>query len=225
MTPKPSLEVALSGKLAGPRRAIVVLTALLTMAMAANAASPDPKPAKGFWKVLVKPHAKWELHETPPGSGGADCKIVVETYDVRKVGGADVARLQWRLFCDKKVLDYLPDDHLMKQVAVTDAGLYLLSRDASDSVIADALKGKPSRSDPPKPYKGSRINEGRYLDVRELEGGVVACMGEGPMPGAAQCDDICYGEMCVSASAGIVNVIGTWAPGLGTYVQKGFKVR
>jgi hypothetical protein len=48
-------------------------------------------------------------------------------------------------------------------------------------------------------------------------------MGEDPMPGDGDCEDVCYGEMCVSATAGVVSLTARWAPGTSMYAQKGFK--
>src|SRR5262245_4709583 len=60
-----------------------------------------PTPPKGFWKVLVQPKAKWTVAffggEKPIDASDYHPEpITIETYDVRKVGTADVARLRWR---------------------------------------------------------------------------------------------------------------------------------
>jgi hypothetical protein len=182
----------------------------------------QPAPGKGFWKVLVKPGAKWVLRDTIAEEavkegkpnitiGGEDRgkridKITIETYDVRKVGTADVARLRWTLN-DKG--DPLAGTQArdITQVAVTKDGLYLLTDDMDDAKVAERLKGKPSRSDPPKAYKGTKQNFGRFLAI---DGGEV-CMGEGPMPGAGDCDTTCEGRVCLTVD-GITRLDGNWAP-------------
>jgi hypothetical protein len=100
---------------------------------------------------------------------------------------------------------------------VTPAGLYILSADMDDAKVAEALKKKPSRSDPPKAYKGSKQNNGRYLHIESDD---LVCMGYEPLPGAPECDDTCFGEVCVSSKHGIVKLSGTWAPENSIYDQE-----
>lgn len=181
------------------------------------AGADSKKPGKGFWRILVKPHATWVLHETIKDEDKRTIKV--ETYDVRKVAGADVARLRWTLTSGKDSSDIgSTDEGRYTQVAVTQAGLYLLTQDMDDAKVADALKNKPSRSDPPKPYDGTKRNEGRYLHIR---GNDLVCLGEGPRPGDGDCPDTCFGEVCISGSAGVVELSGNWAPGVSAFAQDG----
>lgn len=170
---------------------------------------------KGFWKVLVTPNAKWVLTETVGEADRRD-KVIVETYDVRKVAGADVARLRWMLHAPgEKPEDIGNSSGRFTQVAVTKAGLYLLDDGMDDAAITLALKKKPSRSDPPKPYEGTKRNQGRYLLIRNE----AVCVGEGPLPGDGDCADTCFGEMCIGSPEGIVSLSGTWAPGYSEFEQ------
>jgi len=187
----------------------IVLPCLVLGALCLPAVAKEPAAPKGFWKVLVKPNAKWVLHDTI----GDDKKatVTVETYDVRKVGGADVARLRWTMTSgDGKFKEdaALGGSLTPTQVAVTAKGIYLLDASMDDAKIQKALKGKPSRSDPPKSYKGTKKNDGRFLRVD----GDVVCMGEEPLPGAGDCEDICEGEVCYSATEGVISLSGTIAP-------------
>ena len=178
-------------------------SSLVLVAFLAGSGHAEPKkPGKGFWKVLVQKGSKWVLHET---AGDKPAKLTIETYDVRKVGNADVARLRWTV--DGKQIEPTAP---FSQVAVTDAGLYLLWAAQDDAKVADELKKKPSRSDPPKAYAGTKLNEGRYLKIRD---GLV-CMGQGPEPDAGECPDTCDGWVCISATDGIVEVAGNWSPGV-----------
>ena len=174
---------------------------------------------KGFWKALIKPNARWRLPSAFV-SKPADA-VVVETYDARKIGSADVARLRW-MHVYEGGKDDVSDEVPFTQVAVTDAGLYILDKNDNDVAIAEALKRKPSRSDPPRPYKGTAKNSGRYLRVDNAQGGQIACIGQGPEPGAGECDDVCYGELCVSPEAGVVTLDGSWAPNHDLYAQPAF---
>jgi len=96
----------------------------------------------------------------------------------------------------------------LTQVAVTDAGAYLFSASADDAKIRAALKGKPSRSDPPKAYKASNLNEGRYLTVDD---GLV-CMGYEMLDKDIECPEVCGASVCIAADEGIVFLDGSWAP-------------
>ena len=62
---------------------------------------------------------------------------------------------------------------------------------------------------------------GRYL---ELRGGLV-CLGQGPTPGEPPCEDTCDGDVCISATDGIVRLEGTWAPDMFDYGQVKPKAR
>jgi hypothetical protein len=186
------------------------LGGLLVAALVLPAVAKDtPSTNKGFWKVLVKPKAKWVLHQTI----GDDKKatVTVETYDVRTIDGADVARLRWTVVSgDGKYKEDAATggSQTPTQVAVTAKGAYFLTADMDDAKVSKALKGKPSRSDPPKAYKGTKKNSGRYLTVS----GDVVCMGEEPLPGAGDCEDVCEGEVCYSATDGVISMHGTLAP-------------
>lgn len=186
-------------------RLAILLVALVAMPLDA---APKHKPArgkvgKGFWKVLVTPKATWVLHDTVVDKSAT---VTIETYDVRKIGDADVARVRWTHRWSGGQSD-IGGGGKFTQVAVTSAGLYLLDKDMDDAAVAKALAGKPSRSDPPKAYAGTKLNHGRYLTVDE---GTV-CMGTGPEPGAGDCPDTCDGSVCMTA-AGIVSLDGTYAP-------------
>jgi hypothetical protein len=194
---------------------------LLTGLSTAGPAKPA-RPAKGFWKILVKPGARWVL--APHGEEGADVptsKIAIETYDVRAIGDGTVARLRWTELDGEDTRPYDDGaDDLITQVAVTDKGLYLLRADMDDHAVAEALKKPPSRSDPPKPYKGTKLNRGRYLRVAEL--GVV-CMGWHHVEGDGACDERCEGEVCLSATDGIVSLDGTYVPQDSYYLSKQYQ--
>lgn len=176
--------------------------------------APD-RPYRGFWQVLVAAKKKWTLNASKDTTGEyARARLVVETYDVRKVGDADVARLRWTLFWGAGKKQEKRDvgnsaEGRYTQLAVTRDGLYVLSHDMDDDKIKEALKKKPSRSDPPKEYKGTKQNDGRFL---RFDGTTIACMGFEPLPGAGDCPDLCEGEVCFSRDDGVVSVDGKWSP-------------
>jgi hypothetical protein len=203
------------------QRWLVLLFAWLILQPAAHAdgkAAKRKKPAAGFWKALVKPGAKWVLRDTIAEDKAKASTITVETYDVRKVAGADVARLRWTLRSGSHTEDIgAPEMGRYTELAVTKAGLYLLSADMDDAKVAEALARKPSRSDPPKAYAGSKRNQGRFLVIMDE---TLVCMGEGPLPGDGECADTCEGQVCISSTAGVVELSGTWAPGVTIFAQR-----
>ena len=178
-------------------------------------------PGKGFWRILVQPGKKWVLEDTYAGDAHEHVDtLTVQTKGVHTVGNAVVAHLWWTLG-DSDDHHALVATHagLLNQVAVTDAGIYLLPDDADDARIAEVLKGKPSRSDPPKPYKATKLNEGRFLTIE----GDIVCMGQGPPPGAEPCEDTCEGQVCISATDGVVSLDGTWTPGWTHFAARGYR--
>lgn len=193
------------------RTILVSLLAVASLAHADAKKKPKPKtPGKDFWKVLVKPNAKWVLSNSEDKTN----KVIVETYDVRKVGDADVARVRWTHVWGKNEKEDIggTDAGKFTQVAVTAKGLYLLNKENDDAAVAKRLEGKPSRSSPPKEYKGTKTNGGRYLAINKEAGGVV-CMGEGPIgDDPPPCEDVCDAFVCMDDS-GITELSGLWAPG------------
>ncbi len=206
---------------------VAILGVLSLVAVEASADSSLP-PQKGFWNVLVKAEHKWTLRRRDPEPGAPAPTIVVETYDARKIGAADVARLRWTHVRGKKQRVDIGNsaDGRYTQLAVTPSGLYLLTADMDDAKIAEALKRRPSRSDPPKPYKASNANDGRFLKIVGNGGESVVCMGQGPVEpeeGCVQDPDECYGEVCFSAAKGPVSLTGNWSPDRGEYAQPGYE--
>jgi len=195
---------------------IAAAVTLSSLAVWAKPPAPAPAPAsegaglKGLWRALVKPKSKWVLKN----SEGKDT-IVVETYDERKVGAADVARLRWTHVSGKERRDLgNSDGGLYTQVAVTVAGLYVLSADMDDAAIQAALAKKPSRSDPPKAYEGSKQNQGRYLHVNKDS----ICWGSAPWQPDFECPDTCDGWVCIDAG-GVSEIAGTKAPNFSTFTR------
>jgi hypothetical protein len=205
-------------------RSLLLVVMLVSVVAQADHKKP---PGKGFWKILVKPHAKWVLHDRFAADMAKQNKdkdafiqqLVVETYDVRKVGEADVARLKFHSpDSDENALAFTHAGPIT-QVAVTSAGAYLFYASADDAAIIEALKSKPARSDPPKEYKGTKTNEGRYLRIL---GGDVVCMGWAALP-SEKCEDDCEGAVCVSATEGVVALFGNWSPNATQFESDSFR--
>jgi hypothetical protein len=175
----------------------------------------------GIWRVLVTPGAKWVLYNTFVEQKDARPTLTVETGDVRKVGAADVARLKWTWAGLGA-----SDEHTVGvpgQVAVTQAGVWLLDGELDDKGVAAELAKPPSQPNPPVKIDEQTREDGVYVHMWAKGDEPIVCVGEGPVPGADECEDVCFGEMCVGAKGGIVSVSGTWAPNFETYEQDGYK--
>ncbi len=175
----------------------------------------------GIWRVLVTPGAKWVLHNTFVDEGAARPTLTVETTDVRKVGNADVARLRWTHAHADGSEPY--SGGVPGQVAVTPAGVWFLDGDLDDKGIAAELAKPPSQPDPPVTIDEQSREDGVYVHTWARGPEPIVCVGEGPAPDAGDCEDVCFGEMCVGPQGGVVSVSGTWAPGYETYEQDGYK--
>ena len=79
----------------------------------------------------------------------------------------------------------------------------MLNADMDDAAVTLTLKKKPSRSSPPKPYKGTKRNNGNYLRVRGEE----VCMGWANVNGP--CEDVCEDEVCFTAARGVTSITGS----------------
>lgn len=189
-------------------RSAWIVGVVVVLLGAVGDAEPKKKVGKGFWKFLVKPGAKWVLHDN---IGSGEATLTIETYDVRTIGKAQVARLRWTLGDDTEALKYTHAPALT-QVAVTDEGLYLMWAAWDDKKVAEELKKKPSRADPPKAYKATKLNEGRSLTVD----GDVVCMAYTPPKDCDSCDG---GEVCMD-SDGFTLISNVFAPGQGEYVRE-----
>lgn len=176
----------------------------------------------------MQPKQQWVLHDT--SSGTPKRVIVVETYDTHQVGGVSVARLRWTakedLGGDAKDASNVgaEDGPSFTHLAVTDRGLYILRENADDAAIAKQVQGKPSRPEPPRAFKGTKKNQGRFLNLHKQADGPVICVGYGPESDAAGCDSVCVAEMCLSPTKGVVQLSGKVTPDFGTFTQKGFKL-
>lgn len=190
--------------------------AVVGLALALTAPAAEAKPGKDFWKILVKANAKWVLVDTT--SKDKNATITFETYDVRKVGDADVARLRMthRWGPGKADMADASGSVLPVQLAVNAKGLYFLNDTKDDAKILAVLKGKPTRSAPPKAYNGTKVNKGRFLHIE----GDMVCMGEEPLEDAGPCDDVCEGQVCISATEGVVSLHGTSSPNHDDWEQK-----
>jgi hypothetical protein len=206
------------------------------IALAAAGVAHADKPKKphvepGVWASLVQPGATWTL----PGKGIAEDPrvagtITIETYDVRKVGGADVARLRWTLADGTSKTDVAEGEGRPTQVAVTRRGVWFLSASDDDQAIAKALAKKPTYADP---VVTSRRKDGTFVEIDDGGKRAMVCVGKQPHVREG-CEDLggarrwhgpgCEASLCVSTD-GIVVLDGSYAPGGFWYIAAGYDGR
>ncbi len=142
---------------------------------------------------------------------------------MRSLGGGRVAALRWT-FGDTSTHSTHP--LAPSAVGVGATGIHLLDAALDDADIVEAL-GDPSAYAPrvERVEAGTRV-DGRYVTVfQRREGGdeTIVCLGEGPGPGAAPCEDVCFSELCVSSTAGVVSLSGLWAPESQAFYAPGYR--
>jgi hypothetical protein len=195
---------------------VLVSLALAAAAQAGERAKAKPKLKPGVWAPLVKADAKWTLDDTMLSSG----TITVTTFDVRKVAGADVARLKWTYGKDKpEPLE--GSEGRPTQVAVNKKGIWFLDASATDKDIEQALKKKkPDYADPPKVGR----SKSKVVSATTDGDKYTVCVGYEPKTQAAACDGTCFGHLCISQD-GFAMLDGTYSPNEAEFDAPGFKTK
>jgi hypothetical protein len=180
---------------------LLLLLCVPLVAQAKEKKAPAPSPAS-VWEPLVMPGARFVL------LGGGNARIVVESYDARVIKGAKVARLRWVV--EENGTRSPMGNSLPTQIAVTKKGAFLLTDRMDDKGIAEALRGKPSFTDPP------RASEGDDGYVRKDAAGV--CIGVGTPPGKPCAAGICHAEYCLAPGVGLTAISGNYTPSAGSFI-------
>jgi hypothetical protein len=177
----------------------------------------------GSWRALVSPRACWTLTNFKGGKANAADTVVIETYDARRVGDGDVAKLRYTRATSEGESDLNGNELLPAQVAVTDKGVYFFDRRADDGAIGQAMKKAPTHAEPPKPMDPDKKTGWKFLRVKNTPHGEVVCIGQELPKSEAKCGDACDGTVCVSAKAGIVVLEGTASPTGDVFVREGYR--
>jgi hypothetical protein len=193
------------------RFAMVLLFVLVPAATLLGKTKPKVKPAKTA--AVAKPSIYAPLVEARrfslSSTAAAGSYISVESYDVRTVGAAKVARLRWTLV-QNGVGEPLGGD-LPTQLALGKKGVWAFSDRLGDKEIAKELKKKPTWTDPPA--IGTR-KDGTYV----RKDGEAICFGQGTAPGTAKCNDVCHAEFCLAPERGVVAIGGLYTPNSAQFV-------
>jgi len=211
-------------------RAVVLAAAALNAHGCASAPTARPSSAQAATErataPLRGPHPfSWFLQAGRSAllDGTGSTRLLVEVERVRSLGGGRVAALRWT-FGDTSTHSTHP--LAPSAVGVGATGIHLLDAALDDAEIVEAL-GDPSAYAPrvERVEAGTR-GDGRYVTVfQRREGGdeTIVCLGEGPGPGAAPCEDVCFSELCVSSTAGVVSLSGLWAPESQAFYAPGYR--
>jgi hypothetical protein len=184
----------------------------------AMAATDEP-----FWHILAQPGGCWTLL---PTDGDPERTLVIEAYDARMVGDADVARLRlWYNSDQGPTNDFGDADHWPRQVAVTKKGIWFLDVKADDQAIGRALHKAPTHVDAPRPMEPAKANNWQWIRKAKTAKGEVLCYGHETPRDTGKCEDTCDGMICVSRTGGFVVAEGTSAPFFGTFRQKGWDIQ
>lgn len=211
-------------------RAVMLAAAALNAHGCASAPTARPSSAQAATErattPLRGPHPfSWFLQAGRSAllDGTGSTRLLVEVERVRSLGGGRVAALRWT-FGDTSTHSTHP--LAPSAVGVGATGIHLLDAALDDADIVEAL-GDPSAYAPrvERVEAGTRV-DGRYVTVfQRREGGdeTIVCLGEGPGPGAAPCEDVCFSELCVSSTAGVVSLSGLWAPESQAFYAPGYR--
>jgi hypothetical protein len=167
-----------------------------------------------FWDVLESKGARWELNDAV-GEGGD--KLIVTVASVESKGDHVIVELKWTHIYEGGE----SESNGPQRLAISPRGIWLIDG-MEDAELAAALRAPAVFAEPPVEIDDMTREDGKYVRVDTRGDEKVVCLGEGPAPGAGECEDVCYAEMCVAEKSGIVGVEGLWAPNYGMYEQDGF---
>lgn len=205
--------------------ALPLLAAAKPAKSVGSAKPPAPAPrSPSVWEPLVLPGARFVLLGAPPPSSPSSLpttstpgpRIVVESYDVRVVHGAKVARLRW-VVEDNGARSPMGNS-LPTQIAVTKRGAWLLTDRLDDKGVTAALARKPTFADPPRLVE----NDDGYVRRSGADGGSGegdgVCIGIGTPPSKPCPAGVCHAEYCLAPGIGLTSMSGNYTPSAGAFV-------
>lgn len=155
--------------------------------------------------------------------GDDDARVLVEVERVRPAGGGRVAALRWTL---GDASTYAPHPLAPSAVGVSATGVHLLDAALPEADLVETLGEVSAYASSAERVEAGTRGDGRYVTVFQAGDGTdetIVCLGEGPGPGAAPCEDVCFSELCVSSAAGVVSLSGLWAPESQAFYARGYR--
>src|SRR5579859_5639584 len=191
---------------------------LLGLAAAVSDRSAVADPVHGVWTSLVAGKRTWRLiNYNIRDDPNEDDAVIVENYDLRRVGRAAVARLRWTTSWGENVGDR---EHLPQQVAVIDGRVWWLPLEASDDDVVRAIRKMPTFSERPSDVAPTRKSKWKWVLTTSGAQGTLICIGH-MQPRGEECEDTCSGMVCFSPKDGIVAIEGTASPNFEYYAMRG----
>jgi|GEM_PF-2467374 len=183
-----------------------------------NSASPsapttDPGTPPEWAAVLVEGATSTLVSALPDGGEDLDQEaperdvVVATTRDVAVTGSVTRARLDWTTNGEEDNVGR----KLVSAVQVSPAGVWFVIEGQDDD--AETVFAGP----PGFPAGIDKTLHGGDYDVRTRQPDGTVCYGWEPGPDAGECDDVCFGELCVAPGKGIVSGQGTWWPEAGRF--------
>jgi hypothetical protein len=170
---------------------LLVVGALVAIAVA----KPLPK---GRWNAVLVKDASWSLPIASEKYDGSADSLTITVTEVRTVGAAQVARLDYELVGGNG------DDEcaLPRQIAVTKKGVYWFDADVTDAAITKAIRKQPMFPAAGSVAKFGSRKDGSYAELPK-DHADAACYGWNADPecGAAPC----YSWICLD-DKGVVAV-------------------
>jgi hypothetical protein len=202
---------------------IVASAVLLGACPGKDGKGPAPGPGgdevatAGFFDVLAVPGASWSLTDSMSQEEPRQ-QLVVSVADVQAVGDAKVVGMKVTVRYDP---ESEPEEQAGSRWAISPRGLWALDSEQDDAAVAAVLAGPPTWPSPPVEMDAET---GPYLQVIELGGEHVACIGDIPDLEGEECPEVCGGGMCIAEKSGIVSIDGDWGPDpYAIYEQAGFE--
>lgn len=179
---------------------------------------------ESFWKALVVPGACWTLPNFNSNKPNTDDVIIVENYDARRVGDAEVAKLRFTRVSPGNEVNVSDKEHLPGQIAVTKAGVWFFDRKLDDQTIGREMKKPPTHAERPRDLAPSKAGKWQFVRNARTAKGPIACIGHEQPRAGGGCEDTCEGMVCFSSTAGVVLLEGTASPNFERFMQPGWDI-
>jgi hypothetical protein len=177
----------------------------------------QPAATASVWAAVMQPGGKWTM-ESEEIEGMEGSALHAETVDVQEVDGRKIISLKWSHTAEGETTEL--EGGAPNRIIVGKDGVWIyFGGDAESDAAALATPAKY-----PEPVAERVDAEGFYSHVTVVDGELTACFGEGPPPDSeAECEDVCFAEMCIGEKSGIVAVDGTWAPDYMMFSEPGYR--
>jgi len=160
--------------------------------------------AEAAWAAVMKPGAVFSFNDHMDGGPDDFTTVEATVTAVKDEGGQHVIALTWSIGGEPGV------GALPATISVGPAGVVFGDGGGGPSV----LTWPAATATTELPRDGFTL----YIRAGELPGEL--CYGEGPPPDAGDCEDVCFAELCVHPTHGLMGGAGTWWPNYGVFKRR-----